>query len=54
VIAHRPSAVSAVDHVLVLNEGRVQAFGAREQVLQQLRQPGLAAGEKVARGRRSS
>jgi ABC-type protease/lipase transport system fused ATPase/permease subunit len=54
VIAHRPSAVSAVDHVLVLNEGRVQAFGAREQVLQQLRQPVPAAGEKVARGRRSS
>jgi PrtD family type I secretion system ABC transporter len=54
VIAHRPSAVSAVDHVLVLNEGRVQAFGAREQVLQQLRQPGLGAGEKLARGRRSS
>jgi PrtD family type I secretion system ABC transporter len=54
VIAHRPSAVSAVDHVLVLNEGRVQAFGAREQVLQQLRQPRLDAGEKGARGRRSS
>jgi ATP-binding cassette, subfamily C, type I secretion system permease/ATPase len=36
VVAHRPSAVAAVDHVLVLNEGRVHAFGAREQVLQQV------------------
>ena len=36
VIAHRPSAVAAVDHILVLNEGRVQAFGAREAILQQL------------------
>ena len=31
VVAHRPSAVAAVDQVLVLNEGRVQAFGARDQ-----------------------
>ncbi len=37
VVAHRPSAVAAVDHVLVLNEGRVQAFGARDAILQQLR-----------------
>jgi ATP-binding cassette subfamily C protein PrsD len=31
VIAHRPSAVAAVDHVLILNEGHVQAFGPREK-----------------------
>ena len=53
VIAHRPSAVSAVDHVLVLNEGRVQAFGPREKVLQQLNQSGLDAAGKTARGGRS-
>jgi ATP-binding cassette, subfamily C, bacterial PrsD len=60
VIAHRPSAVSAVDHILVLNEGRVQAFGARDQILQQLAQPKLAAtgttevrGDKAARSGRS-
>ena len=41
VIAHRPSAVSAVDHVLMLNEGRVQAFGAREQVLRRLQATGV-------------
>src|SRR6202000_1485523 len=34
VIAHRPSAVRAVDHVLVFNEGRVQAFGPRDNILQ--------------------
>jgi ATP-binding cassette subfamily C protein PrsD len=39
VIAHRPSAVSAVDHILVLNEGRVQAFGPRDQILARLAPP---------------
>ncbi|MCO6176592.1 type I secretion system permease/ATPase [Ciceribacter sp. RN22] len=33
VIAHRPSALAAVDHVLVLNEGRMVAFGPRDEVL---------------------
>jgi PrtD family type I secretion system ABC transporter len=45
VIAHRPSAVAAVDHILVLNEGRLQAFGARDQVLQQLAPAGAAAAD---------
>jgi ATP-binding cassette subfamily C protein len=54
VVAHRPSAVAAVDHVLVLNEGRVHAFGAREQVLQQVAQAAPpAAQSKAARGGRS-
>jgi ATP-binding cassette subfamily C protein PrsD len=54
VIAHRPSAVSAVDHVLVLNEGRVQDFGARDRILPQLAQVGTAAAEgKAARAGRS-
>ncbi len=35
VIAHRPSAVRAVDHVLIVNEGRVQALGPRDRILQQ-------------------
>ena len=35
VIAHRPSAVRAVDLVLILNEGRMQAFGARDKILGQ-------------------
>jgi ATP-binding cassette subfamily C protein len=50
VIAHRPSAVTAVDHVLVLNEGRVQAFGERDAVLRQVIQhPASAAAAGAAR-----
>jgi PrtD family type I secretion system ABC transporter len=33
VIAHRPSALAGVDHVLVLSEGRAQAFGSKDEVL---------------------
>ncbi len=36
VIAHRPSALAAVDKVMIVNEGRVQAFGARDIILPQL------------------
>ena len=42
VIAHRPSALTAVDKVLVMNEGRVQLFGARDTILPQLVSPALA------------
>jgi ATP-binding cassette subfamily C protein len=37
IIAHRPSALSAVDLLLVLADGRVQAFGGRDGVLQKAR-----------------
>lgn len=33
VIAHRPSALTAVDQVLVMAEGRAQAFGPKDEVL---------------------
>ncbi len=33
VIAHRPSALAGVDLVLMMNEGRAQAFGPRDEVL---------------------
>jgi ATP-binding cassette subfamily C protein PrsD len=33
VIAHRPSALTALDQVLVMTEGRVQAFGPKDEVL---------------------
>ena len=33
IVAHRPSALAAVDQVLVLNQGRQQAFGAKEDLL---------------------
>jgi ABC-type protease/lipase transport system fused ATPase/permease subunit len=42
VIAHRASVLEAVDQVLVLNQGRQQAFGPRDDVLREasaLRQP---------------
>ncbi|SHO64117.1 ATP-binding cassette, subfamily C [Pseudoxanthobacter soli DSM 19599] len=35
--AHRPSALSEVDHMLVLSEGRQQIFGPRDEVLAKLR-----------------
>lgn len=33
IVAHRPTLLNAVDHLLVLNEGRQQAFGTTAQVL---------------------
>lgn len=33
VIAHRPSALAGIDLVLILADGQVQAFGAKEEVL---------------------
>jgi len=37
-VAHRPIGIEAVDQLLVLKDGRMQAFGPREAVLAQLRQ----------------
>ncbi|RXG91478.1 type I secretion system permease/ATPase [Bradyrhizobium vignae] len=40
VVAHRPKALEAVDHVLCLGDGKVQSFGKREEVLKKvLRNP---------------
>lgn len=47
VIAHRPSALAAVDRLLVLNEGRVQDVGPRDEVLARL---GAAPFAKPAAG----
>lgn len=35
IIAHRPSAMGAVDQILVLENGRMKSFGPKEQVLAQ-------------------
>lgn len=43
VVAHRPSALAAVDQVLVLAEGRVQSFGARDEVLSRVLKPAAPA-----------
>ena len=39
VVAHRPSAIGAVDRVLVMEGGRQKAFGPREAVLGQVLKP---------------
>ena len=35
VMAHRPSAIAACDHLLVMRDGQQQAFGPRDDVLRQ-------------------
>ncbi|MEH2526994.1 MULTISPECIES: type I secretion system permease/ATPase [unclassified Bradyrhizobium] len=36
VVAHRPSALNAVDHVAMLNAGRLSAFGPRDEILKKV------------------
>jgi PrtD family type I secretion system ABC transporter len=36
VIAHRPSALNALDTVMMMNEGRVTAFGPKDEVLEKV------------------
>ena len=38
-IVHRPSVLAAMDQVLVLNQGRQQAFGPRDEVLRSVLRP---------------
>jgi ATP-binding cassette, subfamily C, type I secretion system permease/ATPase len=42
VVAHRPIGIEGVDQILVLKEGRMQAFGPKETVLSQVLQPRVA------------
>ncbi|MDI1264843.1 MAG: ATP-binding cassette domain-containing protein, partial [bacterium] len=42
VVAHRPIGIEAVDHLLVLKDGRMQAFGPKEAVLAQVLQRPVA------------
>jgi len=39
IVAHRPSALAAVDLVLMMNEGKAQAFGPRDEVLSKVMRP---------------
>ncbi|UVK41709.1 type I secretion system permease/ATPase [Mesorhizobium sp. AR10] len=39
VVAHRPSALAALDHLLVLGGGRQQAFGLKSEIARQALQP---------------
>lgn len=38
VIAHRPSAIAGVDQIMVMNQGRLQAFGPKDEVLSKVLQ----------------
>ena len=42
VVAHRPIGIEAVDQILMLRDGRMQAFGPKEQVLAQVLQQRVA------------
>jgi ATP-binding cassette subfamily C protein len=42
VVAHRPIGIEAVDQVLVMKDGRMQAFGPKDTVLAQVLQPRTA------------
>jgi ATP-binding cassette subfamily C protein PrsD len=47
VVTHRQTAIAGVDHVAMMAEGRIQAFGPKEEILQKvLRQGGLAAAQR--------
>ncbi|MEX2642192.1 MAG: type I secretion system permease/ATPase [Acetobacterales bacterium] len=43
VIAHRPSVLTAVDKIMFLREGMIQAFGPAQEVLPQILQPAAAS-----------
>jgi ATP-binding cassette subfamily C protein len=47
VVAHRPIGIEAVDLLLVLKDGRMQAFGPKDTVLGQVLQPRVAAGAPI-------
>jgi PrtD family type I secretion system ABC transporter len=49
VIAHRPSALAEVSLVLTMGEGRVQAFGPKEEVLRQVLAPQASARPHVVK-----
>ena len=47
VIAHRPSALAGVDLLIVMNQGRAQAFGPKDEVLSKMVRPGPATPLKI-------
>ena len=56
VVAHRPIGIEAVDQLLVLKDGRMQAFGPKETVLGQVLQrvPRAADQDRVRSGSREN
>lgn len=47
VIAHRPSAVAACDKALIMRDGRMEAFGPRDEVLARIMPPRLVPAMSV-------
>jgi PrtD family type I secretion system ABC transporter len=53
VVAHRPSALASVDLVLMMAEGRIQAFGPKDEVLAKVLRPVRVPAPTPAAGSRS-
>jgi ABC-type protease/lipase transport system fused ATPase/permease subunit len=47
VVAHRPSAIAGVNFLMVMNQGRQQAFGPKDAIMAKLVQPALPPPLKV-------
>src|SRR5581483_1766882 len=47
VVAHRPSAIANVDLLLMMHQGRAQAFGPKDEVLSKVLQPAAAAARSL-------
>ncbi len=45
-ITHRPGAIAAADHIVILNDGEIVASGPREAVLQALQRPAQPASRR--------
>jgi ATP-binding cassette, subfamily C, bacterial PrsD len=59
VVAHRPSALHAVSHILVLSEGKAAAYGPKDEVMNkvskpQLVQPQVPQNQQVAVARQAN
>lgn len=53
-IAHRPSALANISHVLVMQGGRMQAFGPRDEILQQITARAVPSAQSRPDGQRTS
>ncbi|MEJ2117644.1 MAG: type I secretion system permease/ATPase [Alphaproteobacteria bacterium] len=48
VISHQPSILAALDFVLVMREGRAVAFGPRDEIMERLEAPSIAAPDQAS------
>ncbi|MET3614975.1 ATP-binding cassette subfamily C protein [Rhizobium aquaticum] len=49
IVAHRPNALLAVDKVMAMGNGRIQAFGPKDEVLQQVTRQAAPPGQRPVR-----